>query len=266
MTSLSDQGAYALASNYGGLIARMLFQPIEESSRNLFAKLCSDSEVLVTSDRRGRRISSEEESEMKAKRTQLNQASNILTKILQFYSLLSLFAITVGPRLSSPLLSLVAGRKWSGTGAADVLAVYCLYIPFLAINGVTEAFVAAVANSADLRTQSIFMTTFFGAFAGTAWICLAHLKLGGAGVVIANCVNMALRIVWNLWFINKFFKSRSVDFKIAFPNLLTCIASAVTMLAMTGWARAGKVDRFGFGVFGELIEFGGISGIGILLM
>ncbi|EKG21002.1 RFT1 domain-containing protein [Macrophomina phaseolina MS6] len=41
LTTLRDQGAYALASNYGGLIARMLFQPIEESSRNLFSKLCS---------------------------------------------------------------------------------------------------------------------------------------------------------------------------------------------------------------------------------
>ena len=29
LASLADQGAYALASNYGGLIARMLFQPIE---------------------------------------------------------------------------------------------------------------------------------------------------------------------------------------------------------------------------------------------
>lgn len=41
LASLQDQGAYALSSNYGGLIARMLFQPIEEASRNLFAKLCA---------------------------------------------------------------------------------------------------------------------------------------------------------------------------------------------------------------------------------
>ena len=45
LTSLSDQGAYALASNYGGLIARMLFQPIEETSRLFF----SNSTVPVSS-------------------------------------------------------------------------------------------------------------------------------------------------------------------------------------------------------------------------
>ena len=39
LTTLSSQGAYALASNYGGLLPRILFQPIEESSRSLFARL-----------------------------------------------------------------------------------------------------------------------------------------------------------------------------------------------------------------------------------
>ena len=39
LAPLPAQGAYALASNYGGLLARMLFQPIEESSRSLFGHL-----------------------------------------------------------------------------------------------------------------------------------------------------------------------------------------------------------------------------------
>ncbi|KAG8532514.1 uncharacterized protein KY384_002391 [Bacidia gigantensis] len=43
LTTLESQGAYALASNYGGLLARILFQPIEESSRTLFARLLTTS-------------------------------------------------------------------------------------------------------------------------------------------------------------------------------------------------------------------------------
>jgi hypothetical protein len=50
LASLADQGAFALASNYGGLIARMLFQPIEESSRNMFAKLCANTETTPTKE------------------------------------------------------------------------------------------------------------------------------------------------------------------------------------------------------------------------
>ncbi|KAL9037760.1 MAG: hypothetical protein Q9214_005556, partial [Letrouitia sp. 1 TL-2023] len=39
LTSLESQGAYTLAANYGGLLARTIFQPIEESSRSLFGRL-----------------------------------------------------------------------------------------------------------------------------------------------------------------------------------------------------------------------------------
>ena len=35
--------AFALASNYGGLLARLIFQPVEESSRNTFGRLLASS-------------------------------------------------------------------------------------------------------------------------------------------------------------------------------------------------------------------------------
>ena len=45
------------------------------------------------------------------------------------------------------LLRLVYGQRWSETEAPKALAVYCLYILLLAVNGILEAFVHAVANS-----------------------------------------------------------------------------------------------------------------------
>lgn len=51
------------------------------------------------------------------------------------------------------LLRLVYGLRWSETEAPRALAVYCLYILLLAINGILEAFVHAVADSRrDCRT------------------------------------------------------------------------------------------------------------------
>ncbi|KAH9172046.1 Rft-1-domain-containing protein [Lactarius sanguifluus] len=38
---LADQGGYAIASNYGSLVARVLFRPIEETSRTFFSKSLS---------------------------------------------------------------------------------------------------------------------------------------------------------------------------------------------------------------------------------
>ncbi len=52
-----------------------------------------------------------------------------------------------GPTYTYMLLRLVYGQRWSETEAPRALAVYCLYILLLAVNGILEAFVHAVANS-----------------------------------------------------------------------------------------------------------------------
>lgn len=197
LASLQDQGAYALSSNYGGLIARMLFQPIEEASRNLFAKLCASSPSK-----------SEKIKEQQASGDGIAQANTTLTLILKFYSLISLVAFAAGPSAAPVLLSLVAGSRWSDTGAGEVLGCYCYYIPLLALNGVSEAFVAAVADNTQLYTQSIWMGGFFAAFAGSAYLFLRVLEMGAKGLVWANCVNMGCRILFNLSFVKSFFAKR----------------------------------------------------------
>ncbi|KAF9701403.1 hypothetical protein EKO04_001125 [Ascochyta lentis] len=254
-TSLADQGAYALASNYGGLIARMLFQPIEESSRNMFAKLCASSEPAPnTTDKNGGQQPQE-------KKQNLSQAAKVLTIILRLYTIISLFAVTLGPTLAPLLLSIVAGSKWSATTASKVLATYCYYIPFLAINGVSEGFVAAVATNKELYAQSISMGFFFAAFAGSAWFFIGHLELGGSGVVLANTVNMALRILWNTWFIRRFFNRREISFKLSdtLPSI-TSLAPAVIVPTLMQ-VRPGFKYLARFGVFGELVSMGAVAGL-----
>jgi hypothetical protein len=256
LASLSDQGAYALASNYGGLVARMLFQPIEESSRNLFAKLCADSTPI--SEPKTSQRKSEEATEQE---NNVKQASNILTTVLRLYSILSLFAACLGPTIAPILLSIVAGKKWSETSASETLSMYCYYIPFLAFNGVTEAFVAAVATNKELYIQSIFMGVFFALFAGSAWFFIGQLGWGGSGVVAANSVNMGLRIVWNLWFIKGFFRDRRVDFSLsdAAPSPFS-IAGAVLVPSL-GTLRPGARYLARYGVLGELVSVGSVAAV-----
>ncbi len=254
LASLADQGAYALASNYGGLVARMLFQPIEESSRNMFAKLCADTDQSSTSK-------APEKSEQKQN---LSQASKVLVTILRFYTIISLFATTLGPVLAPLLLSVVAGQKWSATSASQVLATYCFYIPFLAINGVTEAFVAAVATNKELYAQSVSMGIFFAFFAGSAWFFIGQLKLGGNGVVLANTVNMALRIIWNTVFVTGFFQKRDTKFNVleALPSL-TAVAPAVVIPTLMR-TRPGIRYLARFGALGELASMGAVGGLYVL--
>ncbi|KAF8542507.1 Rft protein-domain-containing protein [Trichophaea hybrida] len=68
-------GCLPLAANYGSLIARMLFQPLEESSRNLFSKL------LLAENKNKASVTS---------------ASQILKTITKLYLFLSIFFAVLG--------------------------------------------------------------------------------------------------------------------------------------------------------------------------
>ena len=43
LSPLADQGGYAVAANYGSLVARIVFQPIEETARVFFSKTLASS-------------------------------------------------------------------------------------------------------------------------------------------------------------------------------------------------------------------------------
>ncbi|KAI0448319.1 Rft-1-domain-containing protein [Xylaria acuta] len=204
---LSDprsQGVYALANNYGSLLARLVFQPIEESSRNYFSKLLSSSSAPVTGGK------TKDETTAKA---QVRKARTDLQALLKFYILLSVVVVSIGPYAAPLLVQIVAGPRWSGSGAGIVLARYCLYIPLLAVNGVAEAFVSSVATKSEVHRQSLWMGLFSLAFAIAGFVALRVLDLGAAGLVYANAINMLCRIIWSSAFISHHFRQNGVEFE-----------------------------------------------------
>lgn len=252
---------YALSANYGGLIARMLFRPIEDSSRNLFAQLCATS-----APPRSQKLTTGKE---KTQPTQLSpgihQASIILRDLLRIYTIASLIAFAIGPTAAPLLLQLVAGARWADSGAGVVLATYCYCIPLLAINGVSEAFVAATASTAELRAQSLWMTAFSAGFAVSAYVFLRVLDLGAQGLVLANCVNMALRIAFNLRYVGMFFRRKGEEFRVVeiLPNVYAVGGAAVAMSVLTQ-SRVTVPFLLEYGLIGELIHVGA-AGAGLLV-
>lgn len=178
----------------------MLFQPIEEASRNLFAKLLST--TTPSSDPTIKATTVEPEN--------VKSAANILTIILKLYAIFSLFLLTLAPPFAPLLLSLLLGNRWGGSEAGAVLSAYCYYIPLLAINGVTEAFVQSVATERELAKQSAWMGLFSGLFAGAGWVFLGLLGWGAKGLVVANSVGMVLRVLWSGVFIGSYFGRNSL--------------------------------------------------------
>jgi len=186
MSSLEDQGIYSLASNYGGLIARIIFQPLEESSRNLFSLLLSHDDST------------------KRTTVQLRSAKTQLVNILKAYQILSVLILPIGPVIVPTVLTIIGGSRWASPKVSDLLSLYCYYIPFLAFNGITEAFVSSAADPREIRVQTVWMGAFSACYALAAYFFLEVWSLGAYGLVLANIVNMAVRTLWSYRFIRSF--------------------------------------------------------------
>ncbi|KAI0506024.1 Rft-1-domain-containing protein [Xylaria bambusicola] len=249
---LSDpqsQGVYALANNYGSLLARLVFQPIEESSRNYFSKLLSSPSMSTA----GKRTQ-----DKTVATTQVHKARNDLQALLKFYVLLSIIVVSIGPYAAPLLVQIVAGPRWSGSGAGAVLARYCLYIPLLAVNGVAEAFVSSIATKSEVHRQSLWMGAFSCIFAIAGFVSLRIFHLGAVGLVYANAINMTCRIIWSGAFISQYFRLNGVDF--GWSELVPSGTGLYVLGTAMLWAallRAGiSVGIISSNVFQDLITVG----------
>jgi len=222
MADSYDQGVYAMGASYGGMAARILLQPLEENARLLWSRLASDTDG-----------SKEHEQD-------LLRSYTALVKLVLYVGLVfSCFAVNY----TSLLLNILAGRTWgSNIEASNVLAAFCVYTAFLALNGMTEAFVYAVGGgdaAAKEMTKLGLVHTMTGvAFAVTASIFVSHY--GTLGIVAANCVAMFIRSVYSLHFAARYFSTTTKDERLQLlskirPHPLVLIAFSVAWLA-TRWS------------------------------
>jgi oligosaccharide translocation protein RFT1 len=241
MTTLQDQGIYSLASNYGGLLARILFQPIEESSRTIFSSLLGGKGA-------------------KGSESNIRTAKVHLLNVLRGYMMISVLIIPLGPALAPKALHILGGRRWTVPEVDSLLALYCYYIPFLAFNGIGEAFVSSAASPAELRNQAAWMGLFSACFALAAYIFLAIGGLGAHGLVYANVVNMFVRIVWSFSFVRRFLHRQDTDLafkEFALRPQTYAVGAAVTAMFS---ALKSNIDSYG-----DVIPFG-LGGSYVLLV
>lgn len=238
LASQKAQGVYTLANNYGGLVARLIFQPIEESSRNYFGKLLSSANGNPSKDL-------------------ITKARKNLQTLLKAYMLLSVCVLAIGPTMAPLLLKIVAGPAWIESGAGHVLARYCFYIPLLAINGLTEAFVSSVATESQVNRQSLWMLAFSAGFAGAAYFFLGVLDLGAEGLVWANTLNMSFRIVWSTVFIASYMKRHNtrLEFAAVLPQPMTIAAGLGAHAVLT------RVQSTFTGGPLDIVRGGGVAGV-----
>ncbi|GJJ79113.1 oligosaccharide translocation protein RFT1 [Entomortierella parvispora] len=201
-TQDTELGVYAFVINYGSLIARILFQPMEEIARTLFSRLLSDV-GQKTSPSSGQDINKG------LSETQIGNlvlSRNLLLTIMKFHIFLGLIFIAFGTHYTTTLIEMVVGRYWSReTTVPAVLSLYCYYVPIMGLNGITEAVVQAVASERELKTLSFWMVGFSAVFCATGAFLMGTLDMGASGIVLANCVNLSMRILWSTWFLSGYY-------------------------------------------------------------
>ncbi|EMG48725.1 RFT1 Oligosaccharide translocation protein RFT1 [Candida maltosa Xu316] len=242
LCTIDEQGVYAVVSNYGSMVARLLFQPLEESTRLMFTKLLNDKES----------------------KSKYKDSFNYLKLISIFYFNLSLLILFAGLTNGSYLLKLLMGGKasnWAKSNIFDIFPQYITYLPFLAFNGILEALFSSMANNNDLQKFSKFMTLITVIVLIVSYGLIDTLQLRISGLILANILNMVLRIGYCSVKIRQFYISHGMSFSITelikyiFPSVIVATILWGVQFFIIGWKTT---------TFVQLVISAGISGILLL--
>ncbi len=230
-----DQGIYAIAASYGGLAARLLLQPIEENARLLFAR----QGAIIERDKHTTTTAPASEATSK----QMNELQQSYSFLLRTVCLIGLLFSTIAVNYTSILLRLLAGYRWgSNSEAIAALSAFCVYTAFLSLNGITEAFVYAVARSGrDIGRLSIVHALVGGVFALLAPGLVANHA--AVGLVSANCISMALRSLYSLYVAWGYFAERN------FRSLKSMLQMLPLPLVVIAFATSFVITRMSKNLF-----------------
>lgn len=201
--TLEDQGGYALASAYGSLVARIVFQPIEETARIVF------SSELIPLDP----TSPASTSSVMSKGT-LERVSGMLQALFRLHTLLACLLVTFGGPLAKPFLYIMAGPQWAlRTSAPEILAAYTFYLPIMGINGIVEGFVQSVASKRQVSRYSRVLLLASASFVG---VLVGANKVSAGdeaktGLVWANALSLLVRAGWCWSFLINYFNRASKE-------------------------------------------------------
>lgn len=108
---------------------------------------------------------------------------------LIFGSIVIIFGFTY----SSLLLYLYGGQKLATDYSLTLIRWHCVYILFIALNGVTESFTFAAMDELNLTkfNRKLFALSIFFIISSF----LLTKVFSGVGFIMANCLNMSARIL-----------------------------------------------------------------------
>ncbi|KAM9859373.1 man(5)GlcNAc(2)-PP-dolichol translocation protein RFT1 [Aulostomus maculatus] len=218
--SFGDQGVYDIVNNLGSMVARFIFLPIEESFYIFFAKVLE----------RGRDVKSQNQEDVR-------MAAEVLQCLLKLVLVIGLTITVFGYAYSHLALDIYGGTLLSSGAGPALLQCYCCYVLLLAVNGVTECFVFATMSQEEVDKYNLVMLALSVSFLFLSYVLTWWS--GGVGFILANCLNMGLRILHSLLYVRRYFLSspwRPLQGLLPSPFLLLALGvSAVVTVVSEGF-------------------------------
>ncbi|KAI5891621.1 Rft-1-domain-containing protein [Schizophyllum commune H4-8] len=214
---LTDQGGYAVAVNYGSLLARVILQPIEETLRVHFSRAKAEA---------GNNEKDTSSADVKTSST--DRARRTLLDVLAVQLGLSLIFLTFAVPYLPVLLPFVLTPKWMATSAPRILQAWMWYVPVLAVNGSMEAYVSSLSSESALGAWSRYLTFASPIFPATA-LGLYRAGFGDEALVYANIANLAARIAYCVRFA---FPAGTASLRDVLPGRAAVVACAVANVAI----------------------------------
>ncbi|XP_011311401.1 protein RFT1 homolog [Fopius arisanus] len=181
--TLAEQGTYDVVNNLGSLAARFIFRPIEESGYFYFTQVVKRDEKINQQNP-----------------VKVRESVDVLKHLCSVVTSIGLIVLVFGQAYSSTLLWIYGGTKFTAHLPVHLMQAHCLAVLLLAINGVTECYTNATADSATINKTNIIMIYESIVFLVASYVLTSWL--GPVGFIFANCLNMGSRIYHSVVFIN----------------------------------------------------------------
>ncbi|KAG5313363.1 RFT1 protein, partial [Acromyrmex insinuator] len=225
--TFTEQGVYEIVNNMGSLAARFIFRPIEDSGYFYFTQIV----------KRDKTISDQNP-------VKVQESVNVLTHLCSVVTCIGLVVLVFGQSYSSLLLWLYGGSKLILPLPVLLLRAHCLAVLLLGINGVTECYTNATADNATINKSNLIMVYQSITFLGASYLFATWF--GPVGFILGNCVNMGLRIIHSVIFINKRHQDtvyRPLRGLVPKPMFSTCllVAAFATNLSHTYFFPSEKI-------------------------
>ncbi len=279
------------------LIARIVFQPVEESTRLFFSNTLGGkedglrdrdldttnatgmSETTRTVETNGTTGTTSNEADkrfIKNTKASITNPAAPSSRPRQIYILLirtSLLLLLLCPAFIPPilpyLLPIILPPRYLSTSAPSTLLAYLtIYIPILALNGILEAVFSVTASSGAVVNQGGMMVLCSGVF-GLALLGMAKGRDIGwisytaeSCLVAANALQMIIRIIYAWAHTRKVFAEGRVRVGEVLPGWKTVSAVGIAGLGLRVFV--GKVGTGGLGEVIKVVVRGGVMGVGCL--